>query len=339
MTLADVLSRIDAIQSRIDAYTGVPAVSSASTSTDTSSAADFSAQLGRVMTSPATASGGATSSGGTGGTGGTGQQVVSDAETYLGVPYQWGGTDPSTGLDCSGLTQRTYADLGITLPRTAAEQQQVGTPVASLADAQPGDLLFFGSPAHHVAIYAGNGEMVQAPHTGEKVQVSSVADFGEPVASIRRIVGSSLDTGAATGAATGSTTTAAGLTTSTPYAADFAAASARTGVPASLLSAVAKQESGYDPTAVSKAGAEGIMQLMPGTASSLGVSDPMDPAQSINGGADYLRTLLDRFGDTSTALAAYNAGPGAVLKYGGVPPYPETQKYVANILATMGASS
>ena len=99
----------------------------------------------------------------------TGQDVVADAQKYLGVPYLWGGTDPAQGLDCSGLVQDVYSDVGISLPRTSQEQATVGTPVSSLAEAQPGDLVFFpgsdgtASAPGHVGIYIGNGEMIDAP--------------------------------------------------------------------------------------------------------------------------------------------------------------------------------
>jgi len=98
-----------------------------------------------------------------------------------------------------------------------------------------------------------------------------------------------------------------------------------------LLKAVAKAESGFRPDVVSKAGAMGIMQLMPGTARGLGVTDAFDPEQNIMGGAKYLRQMLDRFnGDLSVALGAYNAGPGTVAKYGGVPSF--SQNYVSKVL-------
>ena len=122
----------------------------------------------------------------------------------------------------------------------------------------------------------------------------------------------------------------------------FAQATARYQLPQGLLAAVAQQESGMRADAVSPAGAQGLMQLMPGTAKSLGVN-PLDPAQAVDGGARYLRQQLDTFGSLDLALAAYNAGPGNADKWGGSGltvseiPFPETRAYVEEVLEKQGA--
>lgn len=110
-------------------------------------------------------------------------------------------------------------------------------------------------------------------------------------------------------------------------------ASQKYGVDAKFIKSIIQQESGFNPNATSWCGAMGMMQLMPETAKGLGVKNGYDPSDNIMGGVKYIKEQLDRFGgDKRKALAAYNAGPGAVQKYGGVPPYKETQNYVANIM-------
>jgi soluble lytic murein transglycosylase-like protein len=111
------------------------------------------------------------------------------------------------------------------------------------------------------------------------------------------------------------------------------ASAAAWGVDPALVKAIIANESGFDANATSPTGAQGLMQLEPGTAAELGVGNAYDPAQNIWGGTRYIRGLLQRFhGDVRLAVAAYNAGPGAVEKYGGVPPYAQTQAYVQNVL-------
>jgi hypothetical protein len=124
-----------------------------------------------------------------------------------------------------------------------------------------------------------------------------------------------------------------------PYIREITDASARYGVPERLVSAVIRAESGFNPRAVSRKGAQGLMQLMPETASLLGVRNSFDPRENIDGGVRHLRSLIDRFSNNlALAIAAYNAGEKAVTAYGGrIPPYPETQDYVTKVLRFYGA--
>ena len=313
--LASVQARVLSLQARFGA---LPTVARTDASAPTA-APSFDAALASYgspsdVAAPARGAALRTSSTGTA----TGDAVVADAKQYLGVPYRWGGTDPATGLDCSGLVKQVYGDLGIDLPRVSGDQARAGRPVARIAEAKPGDLIAFGDPVDHIGIYAGNNTMVVAPHTGDVVKVQTI--YRTPTA-IRRILP---DAAAPGGPAS--------------YQAMFTAAGAKYGVSPALLSSVARVESDFDPTARSGAGALGLMQLMPGTARDLGV-DPLDPAQAVDGAARLLAQHLKTYnGSEQLALAAYNAGPGAVARYGGIPPYAETQAYVARVLSYASGS-
>jgi peptidoglycan DL-endopeptidase CwlO len=311
VSVTDIAARIQQIQSQIAAL-----APSTPTATDGTAFANALAGASGSLATDATSSGVTAKS--------PGQAVVAEARKYLGVPYVWGGTDPKRGLDCSGLVQLVYKKFGVELPRVSYQQARAGTAVDGLANAKPGDILAFGSPVHHVAIYIGDNKMIEAPRPGKDVRVSSV--YETPTA-IRRVLPDTPLTSAA-----GATGAAAAVGSGTPYASVFTGAAQRYGVPASLLAAVAHQESGFNASAVSPVGARGLMQLMPATAKGLGV-DPMNPTQAVDGAARMLKSLISEFGRVDYALAAYNAGPGAVHRYHGIPPYAETQRYVPAVLA------
>ncbi|GAB3860843.1 hypothetical protein GCM10028801_24110 [Nocardioides maradonensis] len=321
MSIEQVTARIAQIQGQLDQL-------SAPASTDF--AATLAATGATSTTDTGVAGAARVAAGGTI----SGADVVADAKKYLGVPYVWGGTDPLKGMDCSAFVQRVYGDLGYSLPRVSSEQATQGTAVASLAQAQPGDILAFGSPVHHVGIYLGDGKMIEEPHTGSECRIS---DVYETPTHIRRILGSvAPDAASSSPVASSVSGISARVPSTIPYADLMNAASARTGVPAELIAAVAKQESGFNARAVSPVGAQGLMQLMPGTARGLGVTNSFDPAQAIDGGARLLSSLLTKFdGRVDLALAGYNAGAGAVQRYDGVPPYRETQSYVKDIMAML----
>ncbi|MBU2663105.1 transglycosylase SLT domain-containing protein [Actinoplanes bogorensis] len=280
--------------------------------------------------------------GATGGTGtiklnnqASGSDVVDAAKKYLGTPYVFGSTDPDKGLDCSALVQRAYSDLGIKLPRLSHEQAKAGTKVDSLAQAKPGDILAFDSPVDHVAIYLGDNKMIAAPKPGDHVKIQSV--YEKPT-HIRRVVSDFAALPAQNVASVRpASLQGSGSLPGVPYGDLFVQAGNRYGVSPKLLAAVAKVESGYNPQAVSKVGAQGLMQLMPSTAKGLGVKDSFDPEQAINGGAKLLSRNLREFKSLPLALAAYNAGGGAVHKYGGIPPFSETQAYVPKVQKALAA--
>jgi cell wall-associated NlpC family hydrolase len=224
--IAAIQSRIAEIQGRLVELRGLAPARTAATAGATPTAtaqAPFAAALGSALatagdaagTSPAPDAGSATAGGPVTGPGvgtATGAGLVEAARKYLGVPYVWGGED-SSGMDCSGLLQRAFADLGVRVPRTAREQMTLGTPVRSLADAQPGDLIVQRAGGH-IGIYAGNGRMIHAPQAGDSVKVGPI--YSTPTA-IRRVLPPT---------APAATAASAGLPALTPTAAADAARTA-----------------------------------------------------------------------------------------------------------------
>lgn len=198
MSIASVTDRIQQIESQISQLQSTQ-------SSDAASAAAFATTLdaasatGRVAaTAEAGAAPGVTGTEETGSTVAptTSQQaVVDEAKKYLGLPYVWGGTSQTKGVDCSGLVQSVYKSLGYDLPRLSADQARSGRPIASMKDAQPGDLIAWNNSsrnngADHIAIYIGNGKMIEAPHTGAQVRlvdVPSTPDY------IRRVLPDSVN--------------------------------------------------------------------------------------------------------------------------------------------------
>jgi len=249
-----------------------------------------------------------------------------------------GGIAPSTaGVAAAGQTANVAAGPGPSAGGIAAASQMAN--VGAGLGPNAGGIAAAGQAAARVAQLRS---MIQAVETGSGGKGSFGAALAEATAVGGQAASSALgEATALTPTSTAPTATAPVPTTSTtgpgngavPFQSLIEESCARYGIDPALLAGLIEQESHFDPTVGSSAGAQGLTELMPETAASLGVTDPHDPAQSIDAGARLLSEKLAEFGgDTELALAAYNAGSGAVQQYHGIPPYPETQEYVKKVL-------
>lgn len=202
MSMTDAIGRIQEIRSTIDALSGTPAAkvstagsSTAGTAVTDSGGAGFAATLSALTGTTSGLSDGATN-----------EALMGSVEKYLGLPYIWGGNDPAVGLDCSSFVQNVFKDLGYTLPRVTWDQMNAGTKVDSMAQAQPGDLLFTHDGGH-VSIYLGNGKVVDAPQPGQTIQIRDAWETDANITTIRRILPAE-----STASGTGSPDAAAAIT-------------------------------------------------------------------------------------------------------------------------------
>jgi cell wall-associated NlpC family hydrolase len=254
--------------------------------------------------------------------------VIAAASAQLGWPYLWGGESRAEGgFDCSGLIDYALAAAGFPVGRpTAAGLQQISVPVP-LAEVQAGDLVFVGDPAHHVGLVVRPGLAIEAPHRGATVHYEPLADGGWSSAGRLPAL-----------AGAGSLGDEVPPWVPDRFRAPLVAASADTSLPVAFLAAQLEVESGFDPDAVSGAGALGLAQFMPATWAGAWNPwrrrDPRDPDAAIRAQARYMRTLVDRAGgDLSRALAAYHDGWSGSAAL----PWPAaTRAYVFSIMHRFG---
>ena len=309
MTSLSILSTLQQVQTNLAGM--FPAGTTSTAASDSSTLESFQQILATL--SPTTAGGvlggypstavasttGASATAATGG-GVTGSQVVADARKYIGVPYVFGGTS-ANGLDCSGLVQKTYKDLGITLPRLVHQQEAMGTAVPSLAQAQPGDLIVFKG-AGHIAIYEGNGRVLHAPSPGRFVTDQKLWVNDSGIEAIRRIVPSAGTPDAASGAA------ASGATASAPtIASGSTAVGSSAAVQAAALAtvqAIMQADFGLLSSSTSDPALAGLSAQSTGSASSMLQSALSAMTASASAGGS---TAASATSSTASDLAARQA--------------------------------
>jgi peptidoglycan DL-endopeptidase CwlO len=255
--------------------------------------------------------------------------VVAAALAQLGWPYVWGGESRAEGgFDCSGLVDYALAAAGVPVGRlTAAGLQRLALPLPREAGLAPGDLVFAGAPAHHVGLVVAPGLAIEAPHSGALVRLEPLAQGGWSSAGRLSLPGG----GGAPADSRGDLSVPAWVPE--PFRLAIAHAARAEQVPPALLAAQLEAESGFDATALSPAGAQGIAQFMPttwaGDWNPQREHSPFEPGPAIAAQARFLHLLLEQTGgDVAAALAAYNAGPA--VRPGHWPR--ETRAYVARVM-------
>ena len=341
--IAAVTARIGAIESTFSSPMFAKSFSAAQSALNVSASTTAGPSAEVLPTGASTASilGMATAGAPPAASSATADRVVARAREFIGVPYVWG-AEQENAVDCSGLMVQVFEHFGIDVPRVSRDQSQAGVAV-SKENLRPGDMVFFDysssrAGVDHVGLYVGDGKMIHAPRPGATVTEAPV-DWSA-FTNARRVIPEASPSAAVTPLAAADGTPAARATgglsvnmlpsAGREWAGTITAAATKNDLDPNLLAALVWSESAFNKNAKSSAGAVGLAQLMPATAAGLGVN-PHDPVQNINGAAKYLAAQIDRFGSTELGLAAYNAGPGNVTKYGGVPPFAETKGYVAAV--------
>ncbi|MCC3273712.1 C40 family peptidase [Arthrobacter zhangbolii] len=190
MSMTDALGRIEEIRSTLSQLSGAAGPKTAvlgTTSSVTGTDTEFASTLSSLTAAATGTAGTAAAAGAAAGGAAADGKVLDAVQKYLGLPYIWGGNDPAQGLDCSSFVQNVYKDLGYTLPRVTWDQMNSGTEVASLAQAQPGDLIF-SHDGGHVSIYLGNGKAVDAPQPGQTIAIRDAWENDSNITTIRRIL-------------------------------------------------------------------------------------------------------------------------------------------------------
>ncbi|WLC82445.1 NlpC/P60 family protein [Clostridium estertheticum] len=269
------------------------------------------------------------------------ENIYKELKSYLGRAYVWGGSNPTTGFDCSGLVQYCYGKYGIPLPRVTTEQVFSGVHV-EFGSMQAGDLVFFGTSdnVHHVGVYIGNGKYLQAPKTGDVVKISNLSDRGDfyearRVFKATKDTSTTKDTPTTKDADTKAKVLYIALPNNKAFVDIFYKVEKETGVDAILLASIAITESSLNPNDVSSAGASGLCQMMPEGFIELGfdISKIFDPYTNVLACAYEIKNLYTYKQITSVAgmLSAYNGGIGNFIKYNGNIPFAETKAYPGKV--------